>query len=289
MEIADHLDERFRILTGKRRGRLERQQTLRATVDWSYQLLEPDERTVFDRLGIFSGSFDSEAAAAVVSDEVDRRVAGARGGREPRGEVDAGRRGRVLAARRATPCSRRCGCSPATSSISAMTLIDGAAVTPRTSPTIAEVVCARHAGRGGRPLDVAAARRPRQRAGSCRRGGWIATTSEDAALAVRTIVGLAWFAQSNRAISLDDMAMRAVDLVADGPPEWRSAVFALASQPRTEPGSARACPRARSRCPPGRRSSPRRSIRSCRIRTSIFVGAHGRQRRERAETLLARG
>jgi hypothetical protein len=49
-------------------------------------------------------------------------------------------------------------------------------------------------------------------------------------LAVRTIVGLAWFAQSNRAISLDAMAMQALDLVADGPPEWRSVVFALASQ-----------------------------------------------------------
>src|SRR5215212_5617907 len=70
VEIATHLDERFRVLTGKRRGRVERQQTLRATVDWSYQLLEPDQRTVFDRLGIFSGSFDAEAASAVVSDDV---------------------------------------------------------------------------------------------------------------------------------------------------------------------------------------------------------------------------
>jgi predicted ATPase/class 3 adenylate cyclase len=69
VEIAAHLDERFRILTGKRRGRVERQQTLRATVDWSYQLLGPDERAVFDRLGIFSGSFDAEAAGAVVSDD----------------------------------------------------------------------------------------------------------------------------------------------------------------------------------------------------------------------------
>src|SRR3954468_2436915 len=69
VEIAAHLDERFRILTGKRRGRVERQQTLRATVDWSYQLLSPDERTVFDRLGIFAGSFDADAASAVVSDE----------------------------------------------------------------------------------------------------------------------------------------------------------------------------------------------------------------------------
>ena len=69
VEVAAHLDERFRLLTGKRRGRLERQQTLRATVDWSYQLLSSDERTVFDRLGIFMGSFDADAASAVVSDD----------------------------------------------------------------------------------------------------------------------------------------------------------------------------------------------------------------------------
>ena len=52
-DIAAHLDERFRLLTGKRRGRVERHQTLRATVEWSYQLLEDDERAVFDRLGVF--------------------------------------------------------------------------------------------------------------------------------------------------------------------------------------------------------------------------------------------
>ena len=39
IDIAGHLDERFRLLTGKRRGRIERHQTLRATVEWSYQLL----------------------------------------------------------------------------------------------------------------------------------------------------------------------------------------------------------------------------------------------------------
>ena len=57
VDVASHLDERFRLLTGKRRGRVERHQTLRATVEWSYQLLHSDERAVFKRLGVFAGSF----------------------------------------------------------------------------------------------------------------------------------------------------------------------------------------------------------------------------------------
>jgi predicted ATPase len=65
VDIAAHLDERFRLLTGKRRGRVERHQTLRATVEWSYQLFDSDERVVFDRVGVFAGSFDGPAAAAV--------------------------------------------------------------------------------------------------------------------------------------------------------------------------------------------------------------------------------
>ena len=67
-EIASLLDERFRLLTGGRRGSLERHQTLRATVEWSYSLLEPAERTAFDRLAVFSG-FDAAAARAVISDD----------------------------------------------------------------------------------------------------------------------------------------------------------------------------------------------------------------------------
>jgi predicted ATPase/class 3 adenylate cyclase len=65
VDIAAYLDERFRLLTGKRRGRVERHQTLRATVEWSYQLLARDERVVFDRVGVFAGSFDGPAAVAV--------------------------------------------------------------------------------------------------------------------------------------------------------------------------------------------------------------------------------
>ena len=72
IEIAALLDERFRILTGKRRGRVERHQTLRATVEWSYQLLAQDERVVFDRLGVFAGTFDVAAAIAVAGgDDLD--------------------------------------------------------------------------------------------------------------------------------------------------------------------------------------------------------------------------
>jgi predicted ATPase/class 3 adenylate cyclase len=72
IDIAAHLDERFRLLTGKRRGQVERHQTLRATVEWSYQLLAGDEQAIFDRLGVFAGSFDGPAALAVAGgDDLD--------------------------------------------------------------------------------------------------------------------------------------------------------------------------------------------------------------------------
>jgi predicted ATPase len=68
-EISGLLGERFRLLTGGRRSAIERQQTLRATVDWSYSLLGEQERTAFHRLGVFAGSFDTRAAQAVVGDD----------------------------------------------------------------------------------------------------------------------------------------------------------------------------------------------------------------------------
>jgi predicted ATPase len=72
-EIAGHLDERFRLLTGGRRRGVERHQTLRSAIAWSYSLLSPAERVVFDRLGAFPSSFDEAAAVAVVSgDGVER-------------------------------------------------------------------------------------------------------------------------------------------------------------------------------------------------------------------------
>ncbi len=61
-ELLERLQDRFRLLRGSGRGTLERHQTLRATVSWSYQLLTPDEQVLFDRLSVFSGGFTLHAA-----------------------------------------------------------------------------------------------------------------------------------------------------------------------------------------------------------------------------------
>jgi predicted ATPase/transcriptional regulator with XRE-family HTH domain len=72
-EIAGLLDERFRLLTRGQADAADRQQTLQATVEWSYALLSETERHVFDCLGIFPGSFDTAAAAAVAgADSLER-------------------------------------------------------------------------------------------------------------------------------------------------------------------------------------------------------------------------
>ena len=63
--IAERLDDRFRLLVGGSRTALPRQRTLEALVDWSYDLLDEDERSVLRRLSIFSGSFSLEGAEAV--------------------------------------------------------------------------------------------------------------------------------------------------------------------------------------------------------------------------------
>jgi predicted ATPase/DNA-binding SARP family transcriptional activator len=64
-QIADRLDDRFALLTSGARTALPRQQTLRAVVDWSWDLLDEDERTVLRRLSVFSGGCYLEAAEAV--------------------------------------------------------------------------------------------------------------------------------------------------------------------------------------------------------------------------------
>jgi len=64
-ELRDRLDQRFRLLTGGSRTALERQQTLRATVGWSYSLLTGAERVLLGRLSVFAGGFDLDAAEAV--------------------------------------------------------------------------------------------------------------------------------------------------------------------------------------------------------------------------------
>ncbi|MFJ4873096.1 ATP-binding protein [Streptomyces sp. NPDC088757] len=64
-QIADRLDDRFRLLTSGSRTVLPRQQTLRAVVDWSWDLLEPDERTLLRQVSVFAGGWDLAAAEAL--------------------------------------------------------------------------------------------------------------------------------------------------------------------------------------------------------------------------------
>ena len=67
VELVANLDERFRLLVGGRRSRMERHQTMRGTLDWSYDLCTDAERAVFDRLSVFPSGFDLNGARAVAA------------------------------------------------------------------------------------------------------------------------------------------------------------------------------------------------------------------------------
>ncbi len=67
-QIAERLDDRFKLLTGGSRSALPRQQTLRALIDWSYQSLNETEQRALRRLAAFSGGWTFEAAEAVVGE-----------------------------------------------------------------------------------------------------------------------------------------------------------------------------------------------------------------------------
>ena len=72
-EIAEGLHDRFRLLTGGARTAVRRHQTMRASVDWSYELLTGPEKVMFQRLGVFVGGCDLTAAEEVAAaDDVDR-------------------------------------------------------------------------------------------------------------------------------------------------------------------------------------------------------------------------
>lgn len=66
--VSSRLDDRFQLLTGGHRNALPRHQTLRATFDWSYGLLDPLSRKIFRRLGVFVGVFRFESVCAVAAD-----------------------------------------------------------------------------------------------------------------------------------------------------------------------------------------------------------------------------
>jgi predicted ATPase/class 3 adenylate cyclase len=72
-ELRDRLDDRFRLLVGSRRG-LERHQTLRHAVQWSYDLLDEREKELLTRCSVFTGGFDLAAAVAVAASHDDLEV-----------------------------------------------------------------------------------------------------------------------------------------------------------------------------------------------------------------------
>ena len=69
-QIAERLDDRFKLLTGGSRTALPRQQTLHALIDWSYQSLNEVEQRALRRLAVFSGGWTFEAAEAVIGEDV---------------------------------------------------------------------------------------------------------------------------------------------------------------------------------------------------------------------------
>jgi predicted ATPase len=69
-QIAERIDDRFRLLTGGSRTALERQRTLQATMDWSYDLLTEHEQALLRRLSVFHGGFTFEAAEEVCEGEL---------------------------------------------------------------------------------------------------------------------------------------------------------------------------------------------------------------------------
>ena len=73
--LLKRLDESLSLLTGGARDLPERQQTLRATIEWSHDLLAPDEQAVFQRLSVFRGSFTLEAAEAIAGADLDQVAA----------------------------------------------------------------------------------------------------------------------------------------------------------------------------------------------------------------------
>ena len=69
-EVRDRLDNRFRLLVGSRRG-LERHQTLRHAVQWSYELLDDAEKSLLGMCSVFAGGFDLDGACAVAGSSDD--------------------------------------------------------------------------------------------------------------------------------------------------------------------------------------------------------------------------
>ena len=70
-ELLSRLERRLPLLTGGRRDMPERQRTMRATIEWSHELLAPAEQELFARLAVFDGSFDVQSAEAVCDGDIE--------------------------------------------------------------------------------------------------------------------------------------------------------------------------------------------------------------------------
>jgi len=73
-QIAERLDDRFRLLTGGSRTAVPRHQTLQAAMDWSFDLLDDGERMLLRRLSVFGGEFDLEAVETICATPSDKRM-----------------------------------------------------------------------------------------------------------------------------------------------------------------------------------------------------------------------
>jgi predicted ATPase/class 3 adenylate cyclase len=69
--IAARIENRFRLLTGSPRTPLSNPQSIRAIIDWSYDLLSPSERTLLDRLAVFAGGWTLEAVTEICTDDLE--------------------------------------------------------------------------------------------------------------------------------------------------------------------------------------------------------------------------
>ena len=225
-EIAGLLDERFRLLAGGRRATVERHQTLRATVEWSYSSLNDDERMMFDRLAVFPGSFDGEGRA----------------GRSPEKSSRSGTSATHLAVSSrsrwssptaspkalATSCSRRFATSHASASTMPMT---PTAPAPRTTGTYAAVAEAISDQMHGREEDAGRLRLHRELDNWHAAVMWAldSPSEDDAELAVGIVVALAQQTMAEPALGVGT-----------------SARHALASQPNAQkPTGAPSCSRRR--------------------------------------------
>ena len=226
-EIAARLDERFRLLTGGRRTAVERHQTLRATVDWSYSMLDPREQMVFDRLGVFAGSFDASAAEAITS------VRGSSPGTcsmvSPTLSPSRWSSSNELLTARAISCSRPCGRTLASASTTLPMRTRGGGGTPSTTRQFAEQV-----GPGLASADELEWRaRLYQELDNIRAAvTWSLDCDDpgDGASALRIIAALAYLANQDRPSGVGAWAERAVPRAEASASVQRGPVLAAAAE-----------------------------------------------------------